>query len=175
MAAVVGIMWVIEALDVALGNSLDEFGIHSWSLSGLWEIFTAPWLHYGWAHLAGNSVPLFILGWLVLVEGTRTWLVSAFVITVCSGLAAWAGSAPGTVTLGASGIVFGWLAYLLVKGLFTRRLGDIVLAVIVFLIYGSVLWGVLPGTAGVSWQGHLGGAVGGVIAASVLTRDQRRR
>lgn len=74
---------------------------------------------------------------------------------------------------GASGIVFGWLAYLLVRGLFTKRLHDILIAIIVFLIYGSVLWGVLPGAAGVSWQAHLGGAVGGVISASRLARHSR--
>jgi membrane associated rhomboid family serine protease len=92
---------------------------------------------------------------------------------VCSGLFAWCFSAPGTITLGASGIVFGWLAYLLVRGLFTKRLHDILIAIIVFLIYGSVLWGVLPGAAGVSWQAHLGGAVGGVISASRLARHSR--
>lgn len=88
------------------------------------------------------------------------------------GTFAWCFSAPGTITLGASGIVFGWLAYLLVRGLFTKRLHDILIAIIVFLIYGSVL-GVLPGAAGVSWQAHLGGAVGGVISASRLARHSR--
>lgn len=172
MALVVGIMWALEAIDTALGNSLDEFGIHAWTLDGLWEIFTAPWLHYGWAHLAGNSVPLFVLGMLVLIESTRVWVVSAVIITICSGLLAWVASPPGTVTLGASGIVFGWLAYLLVKGLFTHRISDIVLAVIIFLVYGSVLWGVLPGAAGVSWQAHLGGAIGGIISARWASRRE---
>ena len=173
MAVVVAIMWILEVIDTMLGNTLDHFGIHSWTGQGLWEIFTAPWLHYGWAHLAGNSVPLFVLGMLVYLESTRTWIVSGLTIMVCSGLFAWCFSAPGTITLGASGIVFGWLAYLLVRGLFTKRLHDILIAIIVFLIYGSVLWGVLPGAAGVSWQAHLGGAVGGVISASRLARHSR--
>lgn len=174
MVGVVGAMWLLEVIDTFAGGALDSLGIHSWSLQGLWEIFTAPWLHHGWAHLAGNTIPLLVLGWLVLVDSTRTWVVSGLVITVCSGLAAWLGSGPGTVTLGASGIIFGWLTFLLVKGVFTRSIGDIVLAVIVFLIYGGVLWGVLPGATGISWQGHLGGAVGGVIAAWLLTRRDRR-
>ena len=138
MAVVVAIMWILEVIDTMLGNTLDHFGIHSWTGQGLWEIFTAPWLHYGWAHLAGNSVPLFVLGMLVYLESTRTWIVSGLTIMVCSGLFAWCFSAPGTITLGASGIVFGWLAYLLVRGLFTKRLHDILIAIIVFLIYGSV-------------------------------------
>lgn len=108
MTVVVAIMWVLEVVDTVLGNTLDQFGIHSWTGQGLWEIFTAPWLHYGWAHLAGNSVPLFVLGMLVYMESTSTWVISGLMITVCSGLFAWFFSAPGTITLGASGIVFGW-------------------------------------------------------------------
>ena len=173
MAVVVAIMWILEVIDTMLGNTLDHFGIHSWTMQGLWEIFTAPWLHYGWPHLVGNSVPLFILGMLVYLESTRTWIFSGLMIMVCSGLFAWCFSAPGTITLGASGIVFGWLTYLLVRGLFTKRLRDILVAIAVFFIYGSVLWGVLPGAAGVSWQAHLGGAIGGVISASRLARHPR--
>ena len=101
MAVVVAIMWILEVIDTMLGNTLDHFGIHSWAGQGLWEIFTAPWLHYGWAHLAGNSVPLFVLGMLVYLESTRTWIVSGLTIMVCSGLFAWCFSAPGTITLGA--------------------------------------------------------------------------
>ena len=136
MTVVVAIMWVLEVVDTVLGNTLDQFGIHSWTGQGLWEIFTAPWLHYGWAHLAGNSVPLFVLGMLVYMESTSTWVISGLMITVCSGLFAWFFSAPGTITLGASGIVFGWLAYLLVRGLFTKRLRDILVAIVVFLCCG---------------------------------------
>lgn len=175
MVGVVAVMWLLEVIDTAMGGALDGLGIHSRSLQGLWEIFTAPWLHVGWAHLAGNTIPLLVLGWLILVDSTRTWVVSGLVVTVCSGLAAWIGSSPGTVTLGASGVVFGWLVFLLVKGLFTHSVGDIVLAVIVFLVYGGVLWGVLPTASGISWQAHLGGAIGGVLAAWLLTRAERRR
>ena len=172
MLGIVAIMWILEGIDVVLGNSLDNLGIHAHTSAGLWQIFLAPWLHYGWAHLTSNSVPLFVLGWLVLVRSRRDWAISAVVIVICSGLAAWAFSPPGSITLGASGVVFGWLAFLLVKGLFTHKLSDIVIAVMVFLVYGSVLWGVLPGTSGVSWQGHMGGAIGGVASASLLHRHR---
>jgi membrane associated rhomboid family serine protease len=173
MAGVVAMMWLLEVIDMAAGGALDALGIHPRSVEGLWQIFTAPWLHHGWAHLLSNTLPLLVLGWLVLMDSTRTWLVSGFVITVCSGLAVWLFSPPASVTVGASGVVFGWLAFLLVKGLFTRNLGDIVLAVIVFFVYGGVLWGLLPGAAGISWQAHLGGAIGGVLAAWWLTRAER--
>ncbi|VEI02408.1 rhombosortase [Acidipropionibacterium jensenii] len=178
MAGVVAVMWLLEIIDAATGGALDTLGIHARTVDGLWQIFTAPWLHHGWAHLAGNTIPLLVLGWLVLMDSTRTWLVSALIVTVSSGLFAWVASPSGSVTLGASGVVFGWLTFLLVKGIFTRDIGDIVLAVIVLFVYGGVLWGILPTASGVSWQAHLGGAAGGVLAAWLLTlteREQRSR
>ncbi|MDN6440621.1 MAG: rhomboid family intramembrane serine protease [Acidipropionibacterium jensenii] len=178
MAGVVAVMWLLEIIDAATGGALDTLGIHARTVDGLWQIFTAPWLHHGWAHLAGNTIPLLVLGWLVLMDSTRTWLVSALIVTVRSGLFAWVASPSGSVTLGASGVVFGWLTFLLVKGIFTRDIGDIVLAVIVLFVYGGVLWGILPTASGVSWQAHLGGAAGGVLAAWLLTlteREQRSR
>ncbi len=134
-------------------------------LSELPQIYTAPWLHFGWGHLAGNTVPFFVLGILVLREGVRRLLATAFAAVTSSGLVAWLVSAPGTVTAGASGLVFGWLTYLLARGVWSRDTRQIVVAVLVFLLYGGILWGVLPLQAGVSWQGHLGGAVGGILAA----------
>lgn len=175
MVGVVAAMWLIELVDAASGGALDALGIHARTVEGLWQIFTAPWLHLGFAHLISNTIPLLVLGWLVLMDSTRSWLVSGLIITVCSGLLAWLASPAGSVTLGASGIVFGWLAFLLVKGIFTRDAGDIVLAVIVLFIYGGVLWGVLPRGGGISWQAHLGGAIGGVLAAWWLTRAERAR
>lgn len=175
MAGVVAVMWLLEIIDAATGGALDTLGIHARTVDGLWQIFTAPWLHHGWAHLAGNTIPLLVLGWLVLMDSTRTWLVSALIVTVSSGLFAWVASPSGSVTLGASGVVFGWLTFLLVKGIFTRDIGDIVLAVIVLFVYGGVLWGILPTASGVSWQAHLGGAAGGVLAAWLLTRTEREQ
>lgn len=173
MAGVVAVMWLLEIIDAATGGALATLGIHARTVDGLWQIFTAPWLHHGWAHLAGNAIPLLVLGWLVLMDSTRTWLVSALIVTVSSGLFAWVASPSGSVTLGASGVIFGWLTFLLVKGIFTRDIGDIVLAVIVLSVYGGVLWGILPTASGVSWQAHLGGAAGGVLAAWLLTRTER--
>jgi membrane associated rhomboid family serine protease len=176
MAALLAGLWVVEGLDQLSGNALDAYGIHAREVDGLPEIFTAPLLHAGWEHLASNSVPFFAFGLLVLLGGVARWAVSSLVSIVASGLTAWLLTPAGTIVLGASGLIFGWLTYLLVRGLWTRRPGQVALAVVILVVYGGLLWGVLPGNAGISWQAHLGGAVGGVVAAWLLhRRDTGRR
>jgi membrane associated rhomboid family serine protease len=175
MLLLLGFLWFLEGVDQASGNALDSYGIHARELDGLPEILTAPFLHAGWQHLAGNSVPFFVLGFLVLLSGVARWVVSSLTSVVASGLCAWLLTPAGTVVLGASGLVFGWLAYLLARGLWSRRPGQVALAVVVLLVYGGLIWGVLPGVAGVSWQAHLGGAVGGVVAARYLHRRRSSR
>ncbi len=170
MAGTVALMWVLELVDQVSDNSLDQFGIHPRSESGLWEIFTAPWLHYGWAHLVSNSVPFFVLGLLILLAGWRRWLLATLAAVLGSGLLVWLVAPANSITLGASGVVFGWLLFVLVRGFFSRRLPEILLGVVIFFVYGGVLLGVLPGNDGVSWQGHLGGALGGVGAAWLSQR-----
>ncbi|WP_394277185.1 rhomboid family intramembrane serine protease [Luteococcus sp.] len=166
LAAVpVGIMWVLEAVDTTSPNALDRFGIQSWNLDGLWGLATAPWLHHGWQHLANNSGPLLVLGSLVALSGLRRWLVTTLMVALTSGMAAWLLSPPGTLTLGASGIVFGWLTYLVARGLWSRNLVQVLVGIGVFIVYGGILWGVLPSTPGISWQAHLGGAIGGLLSA----------
>jgi membrane associated rhomboid family serine protease len=176
MAVLLAGLWVLEGLDQLSGNALDTYGIHARDVDGLPEIFTAPLLHAGWEHLASNSVPFFAFGLLVLLGGVARWVVSTLVSVVTSGLAAWFLTPAGTIVLGASGLIFGWLTYLLARGLWSRRPGQVALAVVILLVYGGLLWGVLPGATGVSWQAHLGGAVGGVLAAWLLhRRDTGRR
>ncbi len=168
-------LWALELVDQASGNALDAFGIRARVLDGLPEIFTAPFLHAGWQHLISNSVPFFVLGFLVLTGGVVRWVVSSLTSVVSSGLFAWLLTPAGTIVLGVSGLVFGWLTYLIVRGLWSRRPGQVVIGVLVLLGYGGLIWGVLPGAAGISWQAHLGGAVGGVIAAWALHRRADRR
>lgn len=170
MLLLLGGLWALELVDQVSGNALDAFGIRARVLDGLPEIFTAPFLHAGWQHLASNSVPFFVLGFLVLLSGVARWVVSSLTSVVSSGLFAWLLTPAGTIVLGASGLVFGWLTYLIVRGLWSRRPGQVVVGVLVLLVYGGLIWGVLPGAAGISWQAHLGGAVGGVIAAWALHR-----
>src|SRR5690606_10388121 len=112
----------LELIDQATRNSLDQFGIQPRDVEGLGDIFLAPWLHFGWAHLISNSVPFLVLGILIYLSGVGRWLVTLLVTVVVSGITVWLLAPPASLTLGASGIVFGFLTYLLVRGFFTRKL-----------------------------------------------------
>jgi membrane associated rhomboid family serine protease len=170
MGLVVGLLWLLEVVDQASGNSLDQFGIEPRSGEGVAEVFSAPFLHLGWAHLAANTLPFFVLGVIVLLDGWRTWLTVTLWVVVVSGATVWLIAPAGSVTLGASGVIFGWLTYLMVRGFYTRAPGQIALGVVLLFFYGGLLLGVLPTDTTVSWQAHLGGAIGGVLAASRLRR-----
>jgi membrane associated rhomboid family serine protease len=166
------LLYLIELLDVILPADLDRFGIEPRSLAGLDGIVWAPLLHHGWAHLLANTLPVLILGFLAMSGGLGQWIAVTATIWVLSGVGVWL-SGTG-VTVGASGVAFGWLAFLLVRGIFTRSFAQLAVAVALFLYWGSMLLGVLPGNPGVSWQGHLFGAAAGVLAAWLVTRAGRR-
>jgi membrane associated rhomboid family serine protease len=170
------LLYVIEVLDAIVPARLDGNGVHPRSIGGLDGVLFSPLLHGGWAHLIGNTVPLLVLGFLIALSGVRTWLQVTAVVWIVGGLGVWLVGGAGTNHIGASGIVFGWLSYLVVRGIFTRSLPQIALGIVVFAVYGSVLWGVLPGRSGVSWEAHLSGALSGALAAWLLApRDDRAR
>jgi membrane associated rhomboid family serine protease len=175
VAAFVGLLWVIEIVDVVGGGDLDRYGIEPRSEDGLVGIALAPLLHSGWTHLEANSVPLLVLGLIVAVVSTARFLGVLAWAWVVGGLGVWLVAPGNSVTVGASGLVFGLLAYLLVIGFLERRAVGILVSIGVFLLYGGVLLGVLPGQPGVSWQGHLFGAAGGVLAAYHLANRRRPR
>ncbi len=171
MAGWVALLWVLEVVDATMpALGLDHWGITPRQLGELPQIFTAPFLHFGWQHLLANSVPLFVLGVIILLSGIRAFVVATLTSIVVSGLTVWLIAPPSSVTAGASGLVFGWLTFVLARGLFTKNWKHLLIGVAVFIVYGGVLWGVLPSAAGVSWQGHLGGAIGGVLAAWWFSR-----
>ncbi|MGJ3509418.1 rhomboid family intramembrane serine protease [Enemella sp. A6] len=166
-------MYALELIDTVTFGFLDQFGIRSWQPSSLPMILVAPWLHFGWSHLLANTIPFAVLGFLIRVTTSfGRWLITTVITAVVSGLTAWLLSPLYTIVAGASGVIFGYLTYLLARGIFSRDIGQILVAVVVFIAYGSVLLGVLPTTAGVSWQAHLGGALGGVLAAWLLHKRQ---
>lgn len=170
----VAALWLIEVVDTAAGNSLDQWGIHPREGGeAVRGIALAPLLHGGWEHLAANTVPALVLGFLGLVAGAGRFLLATAVIWVFSGVGVWLTGGTNTVVIGLSGVLFGWMTYLAARGLFTRRPLDIVVGVTLMVLYGGMLWGVLPGQPGVSWQAHLWGAVGGVVAAVLLGRRAR--
>lgn len=168
-------LWVLEFFDQLSGNALDAYGIETQDVDGLPRIFTAPFLHGGWEHLISNSVPFAVLGFLVLLGGLARWLLSSLISIVASGLAAWFLTPVDSIVLGASGLIFGWLTYLIARGIWSRQTSQVVIGVLVLLVYGGLIWGVLPTAPGVSWQAHLGGAVGGVVAAWLLHRRTGRQ
>ncbi|WP_205647218.1 rhomboid family intramembrane serine protease [Actinobaculum sp. 313] len=170
MGVILAVLWAVELIDTLTGHRLDYFGIHPRSLAGLLEIFTSPFLHYSWWHLLGNSVPLFVLGFIILLSGQRVFADATLVSVVCSGLFVWLVSPSRSVTLGASGVVFGYLVYILVRGFYTRRISHLLIALAVAAIYGGMLLGLLPLRIGISWQAHVGGALGGVAAAALTHR-----
>jgi membrane associated rhomboid family serine protease len=175
MAVVLVGLWLIEGVDTVSNHALDSFGIHPWNVIGLDGILFAPLLHASWAHLAANSIPLFVLGTALWASSLRQWIVATAIGWVTSGIFAWLLTPIHYVVIGASGVIFGWLTYLIVRGFLSRRWSHIVLGLVIAFLYGSVLLGVFPMSTGVSWQGHLGGAIGGILAAWLLFRRERAR
>jgi len=175
MAMVLAGLWLIEGIDTVTNHALDAFGIRPWNLIGLDGIIFAPLLHVSWAHLAANSVPLFVLGTALWTSGLRQWIVATVTGWITSGILAWLLTPIHYIVIGASGVIFGWLTYLIVRGFLSRRWPHIILGLVIAFVYGSVLLGVFPMSTGVSWQGHLGGAIGGVLAAWLLFRRERKR
>lgn len=171
----VGLMWVLEIVDLALGGALNQFGIRPHSLIGLRGILFAPFLHGNLLHLIANTVPFLILGWLVMLRRTSDFLPVTAVVMLVSGLGTWLFAPSNTLHIGASGVVFGYLGFLLSRGYFERSLGSIAMSVIVGVLYGGMIWGVLPGQLGISWQGHLFGFIGGIIAARLLAKPRSSR
>jgi membrane associated rhomboid family serine protease len=171
-------MWLVRVLDALLPGSWNHlYGIQSWALDGLDGVVLSPSLHTGWPHLLANTVPFVILGVLVALDGIgRFWAVTG-IVAVIGGLGTWVFNPPGTVTVGASGLVFGYFGYLLVRAFVARSLGHGILyaliAVGVAVLYGtSMLAGIFGAGDGISWQAHLFGAVGGAVAA-IITRPRR--
>jgi membrane associated rhomboid family serine protease len=169
IGAFTALLWVIEIVDAGMDHRLDQYGVQPRSDEGLLGILFAPLLHGGWDHLSANSGPLLVLGFLALASGLLRGLAAAAVIWVVGGVGVWLVAGSNTNHIGASGLVFGFLVYVVVRGVVNRRFWEIVLGAVVLFIYGGVLWGVLPGQPGVSWQGHLFGAIGGAIAAVVVS------
>ncbi|HEY9622597.1 MAG TPA: rhomboid family intramembrane serine protease [Crinalium sp.] len=162
-------LWVIEIIDtVFLRGGLDYFGIRPRKLMGLRGVLVAPLLHGNLQHLAANTTPLIILGWLVMLRGLYDFLIVTVVAWLVSGLGVWLFAPTRSNHIGASGLVFGYFGFLLLRGYFERSVGAIAISVIVGFLYGSLIWSLLPVRRGMSWQGHLFGFVGGILAAKYL-------
>ncbi|HWL42112.1 MAG TPA: rhomboid family intramembrane serine protease [Ilumatobacter sp.] len=164
-------MWVLEIIDTVVGHRLDQHGIRPRRLDGVDGIAWAPFLHGGFGHLIANTLPFAVLGGAIALGALKRFVLVTVIVAVIGGVGTWLTGAANSVHIGASGLVFGFLTYLLTRGLFARNLVYILGGIVVFMVYGGVLWGILP-SPGISWQGHLFGAIGGVVAAYALHADR---
>ena len=177
----VALLYLVEIVDQLSGHALDRNGIRPLETDGLWGVLFAPLLHADWQHLFANTIPLLVLGFLVTLAGMARFVWATAIIWILGGLGTWligdlGGCRLETNHIGASGLIFGWLTFLLLFGWFTRHLWQIVVGLAVLFLYGGILWGAVPvldRCGGVSWQGHLCGAIAGVLAAYWLSSPER--
>jgi membrane associated rhomboid family serine protease len=175
MAGWLALLWILEVIDVASGNALDDFGIMPRSVPELIDVVPASFIHFGFGHVAANSVPLLVLGFLAALGGLRRFVAVCALIIVADGLGVWLISPDNTNTAGASGVVFGLFGFLVVSGFVERRLLGVAAGVLVAAIWGgAILGGIAPTETGISWQGHLIGLVTGVVSAFLFRRRQPR-
>ena len=169
----VAAFWGVFAANALSGGFLMQFGVVPRTLVGLRGILFAPFIHGSIEHLVSNTVPFLILGWLVMLRDSRHFLGVTLASMLGAGLMAWLIGAPDSVHIGASGVIFGYLGFLMLAGWYERSFLSILLSVGVTALWGGLVFGVLPGQPGISWQGHLGGFLGGVLAARSLSRIRR--
>jgi membrane associated rhomboid family serine protease len=175
MAAWIALLWLLEAVDVATGHALDGFGITPRDPSELADVVPSAFLHFGFAHLASNTLPLLVLGFLAALAGLRRFLLVCALIVLVDGLGVWLISPAHTNTAGASGLIFGLFGFLLVSGFVERRPWGILAGVLIAAIWGgTILTGLAPTQTGISWQGHLLGLLAGVGAAFAFRRRATR-
>lgn len=158
------LIWAVQIANAFSGYRLTAFGIRPRDVEGMWGILFAPFLHANFAHLIANSVVAGVLLFFVALSGTRAVVLSSVMTILVGGFGVWFFAQPYSVHVGSSILIYGWLAFLVIRGFFTRKLGQILLGVVLAFVYGGMIWGVLPGQNGISWEGHLFGALGGIAA-----------
>jgi membrane associated rhomboid family serine protease len=176
LAAIVLLMWLVEAINSIDSNGLDGDGIHSRDIGRFWGIVTSPFIHASFQHLLDNTVPFVFLGFLIALHGAgRLLLVTGFIVVI-GGLGTWViGPGGSTSTIGASGVVFGYATYLMARGFFDRSIWELGVGLVVGVLWGAVLISSLVPHGGISWQAHLCGGIAGVLVAWRLSRVDHRR
>jgi len=171
LLVIVAVMWLVEVVNAIDSQQLDNDGIYPRSVSHLWGIFTAPFLHAGFPHLISNTIPFVFMGVIIALKGAARLALVTAIVVVIGGLGTWLIGPSHSVTVGASGLVFGYASYLLARGFFDRNTMELLIGVIVIAVWGGALLSSLVPHYGISWQGHVSGAVGGVVAAWWLARS----
>jgi membrane associated rhomboid family serine protease len=158
-------MWIAFIATWMTGGALLSLGVIPRNVIGLRGILFAPFLHGSLAHLLANSIPFVMLGWFVMLRDSRHFVPVTLYAMLGSGLMAWIFGATGSVHVGASGVIFGYLGFLMLSGWYARSVASIIISILVTVMWGGLVFGVVPGHAGISWQAHLGGLIGGILAA----------
>jgi membrane associated rhomboid family serine protease len=172
LAGIVALMWLLEVINTLDSNNLDKDGIVPRNVDHLWGVFTAPFLHVSFQHLIDNTVPFVFMGVIIALRGAVRLALVTLIVIVIGGLGTWLVAPGSTVTVGASGVVFGYATYLFTRGVFNRSVLEILTAVVVGVVWGGALLSSIVPHPGVSWQGHACGAVGGVVAAWLMSRGR---
>jgi len=171
LAVWLGLLWGIESVDYLLGSRLDYLGIRPRDPGGLIGIPLAPFLHGGFQHLLSNTLSLIPLGWIMLMTGRRRFWVTSIIVTLGAGIGVWLFGQSNEVHIGASGLIFGYLGFLVLHGFLQRSLVWILIAIVVGALYGGMVWGIWNGEENISWEGHICGLAAGMLAAAL----QRKR
>jgi membrane associated rhomboid family serine protease len=177
MCAVIPVLFLIEAIDLGIGGGRLDMagGIIPRNVDGLDGVIFSPFLHAGWDHLYGNAVPLILVGTFALAGGVKRFIWSTFVIMLVSGLGVWFVGDAGTVVVGASGVIFGYLGMLFARGFVEHSWWNLGVAAFIGLLYWYQIYNILPTDQPISWQGHLLGLLGGVIAAILFRRRRPKK
>jgi membrane associated rhomboid family serine protease len=169
MAGLGAVLWIVQIVNAQDDYRLDRFGVRPREVDGLWGVLTMPFLHASYHHMLSNTVPLVLIGWVLLLAGLRVWAVVTAIVVLGGGMLTWLVGPAHTVIVGASAMIFGWLGYLLARAYFSRRLKWIVVAVLVLVFFGTLLFGLFPTLhSDVSWQAHVCGFVAGIGAGALL-------
>ncbi len=171
LGGTLAVFWAVFVVNTLLGGSLLVLGVIPRTTIGLRGILFAPFLHASLNHIVANSIPFLALGWMVMLRDERHFIPVTVAGMIGSGLTAWLLGAPGSVHIGASGVIFGYLGFLMLTGWYTRSFGSILLSIVVTVLWGGLVLGMMPGAPGISWQAHIGGFLGGVVAARRVRRS----
>ena len=172
MVGFLAVIWVVQLANAADHYQLiQSYGIRPRDPGSLPDLLTAPFLHVSWAHIEGNSGPLFIFGFLAAYRGVTKFFAVTAIVILTSGLGAWLTEGAHTVGVGASGVVFGYFGYIMVRGIFDRHAIDLLIGAVMALCFAYQFSVLLP-QAGIGWQAHIGGLAGGILAGWVL-RERR--
>ncbi|MBC7790558.1 MAG: rhomboid family intramembrane serine protease [Anaerolineae bacterium] len=170
LGGTLAVFWAVFVVNLLLGGALLSLGVIPRTAVGLRGIVFAPFLHASLDHIVANSIPFVVLGWMVMLRDERHFIPVTVAGMFGSALVAWLLGAPGSVHIGASGVIFGYLGFLMLSGWYSRSFGSIVLSAVVTVVWGSLVLGMMPGVPGISWQAHAGGFLGGVLAARAFKR-----